>query len=150
MKQLFKFGSIWTEITAEIFTISRGFAILTGTNVAWTYDAWTNVLEKYGWGGKGGGLKLKSILTQSSSTGAETRLSKKNLFVYALEAVIMTPNPKFDMCPSWYDYIAIFEHFLVKKLFMKPYRDVAQITSIIQRKSWKIQRKISKVSILKF
>ena len=41
--QLFKFVSIWTVITAEIFKTSRGVAIIIGTNVAETYDAWTNV-----------------------------------------------------------------------------------------------------------
>ena len=39
----FKDGSIWTEITAEIFKTSRGVAIITGTNVAQAYDTWTNV-----------------------------------------------------------------------------------------------------------
>ena len=29
-----------------------------------------------------------------------------------LGAVIMTRNSKFNMCPSWYDYIAIFKHIL--------------------------------------
>ena len=41
--QLSKFVSIWTEIAAEIFKTSRGVAIITGTNVGYIYDAWTNV-----------------------------------------------------------------------------------------------------------
>ena len=43
LMQLFEFVSIWTEITAEILKTSRGVAIITGTNVAQIYDAWTNV-----------------------------------------------------------------------------------------------------------
>ena len=43
LRLLCKFGSIWTEITDEIFTTSRVVAIVTGTNVAWTYDAWTYI-----------------------------------------------------------------------------------------------------------
>ena len=39
---MFKFGSIWSEITAEIITTYRGVAIISEINVAWTYDAWTN------------------------------------------------------------------------------------------------------------
>ena len=41
--QLGMFVSIWTVIIAEIFKTSIGVAIITGTNVAYTYDAWTNV-----------------------------------------------------------------------------------------------------------
>ena len=34
---LFKFGPIWTDIITEQFTISGVVAIVTRTNVAWTY-----------------------------------------------------------------------------------------------------------------
>ena len=71
-------------------------------------------------------------------------------YTCTLGAVIMTQNQKSNMCPSWYDYLALFKHFLLKKLFMKPFRGIAQTKSIIQRKSWKIQRKISNVSIFIF
>ena len=80
-------------------------------------------------------LGIKLALSSFVGVGQDKAKLISLMSSYSLGVVLMHFFQKSIMWASGYDYIAIFKHFLLKKLFMKPYRDIAQFTSIIQGKS---------------